>query len=708
MSNKTGKKILRIGNLIGTVLLITCLVWFFTHPDFYHNVIMAADGTQVTELARMKIVLMIGLVVAGLLALWVPCHLSEKQRRIFSVIAFLATSVVTIFALEYANIRKHRTPLWAFRDLGKKKLLMTWILVILVAMWFAVLFNRWQTASMMTAIAVCIFGVVCYLVYAMRGTPFLASDLTVLQTAANVAAEYEYSIDYYTLALVTFTISWSCIVRWAGPVRIFSGWKLRVAAAVVLVALTILFDRIYFHTQMLRENGVTVNTFRPEKSYGNNGSILTFLRSVQLMVVETPEGYSAEKVAEIAERYPGTSGNTEAESTKASKDETAVSSDGSFQPNVIIVMNEAFTDMQSWMDFETDKEVCPFFAGLTEDTIRGKLYVSSYGGRTANTEFEVLTGDSVGFLPPSATPYQLYIKDPMPNLDATLENEGYRHTVGMHPYRPSGYNRANVYELFGFDKLVFLDDFAGAELVSGKVSDNADVDRIIAEYEEAKSESDAPFFIHNVTMQNHSPYIDSPDAIGDPVHVTSGTGAYGDADTYLTLIHKSDQSLEKLVNYFDATDDPTVIIFFGDHQPKLADEFYQMAYGKTMKEMKGEELMQFYHSNYLIWANFDIEEKEMDLSTNYLIPVMKQEVGMDLTGYDQFLLDLHEDLPIVSLNGYWDKDGTYYEELEDKDSPWYERLQEYDMLVYNHLFDEDNRVDEFFGGNVPEAESEAS
>ncbi|HCI74517.1 MAG TPA: arylsulfatase, partial [Lachnospiraceae bacterium] len=149
-------------------------------------------------------------------------------------------------------------------------------------------------------------------------------------------------------------------------------------------------------------------------------------------------------------------------------------------------MDEAFTDMQAYMDFETDKEVCPFFSGLKENTIRGLLYVSSYGGRTANTEYEVLTGDSVGFVPPSSTPYQLYIDSPMPNLDAALENQGYRHTVGMHPYRPSGYNRENVYRLFGFDHLIFLDQFPDAELIYGKVSDDADVDRIITEYEAAK------------------------------------------------------------------------------------------------------------------------------------------------------------------------------------------------------------------------------
>ena len=156
------------------------------------------------------------------------------------------------------------------------------------------------------------------------------------------------------------------------------------------------------------------------------------------------------------------------------------------------------------------------------------------------------------------------------------------------------------------------------------------------------------------------------------------------------------------MHYFEQTDDPTVIVFFGDHQPSLPNDFYRMAYGKTKSEMDGEEGMQFYHSNYVIWANFDIEEKEMDLSANYLAPVMKQAAGMELTGYDRFLLALHEELPVVTLNGYWDRDGKFYEQLKDSSSPYYDQLQEYDMLVYNHLFDKDHRNDAFYGGSVPE------
>ena len=118
------------------------------------------------------------------------------------------------------------------------------------------------------------------------------------------------------------------------------------------------------------------------------------------------------------------------------------------------------------------------------------MFVSSFGGKTANTEFEVLTGNSIAFLPPSATPYQIFVKSELPNLNTALKNLGYDNTVGMHPFKATSYNRKLVYKLFGFDKQLFIDDFDEAGTARGTrhlISDDADIDRVIQEYEEARA-----------------------------------------------------------------------------------------------------------------------------------------------------------------------------------------------------------------------------
>ena len=657
---------------IDSVLLAGLALFFFLNPSFYQNKPADAD-TAVIHAGRIVYVLVLS--AGGFAAVWMPNPLKGKVKDRVGILLSFLTMPLVVFPLEYANIRTHMLPSDVFVMIGEKKLLLTGAVIFLFFCWFLVIGGVWQRAAMLLSILVCVFGVVNYYVYAFRGVPLLASDLTVLQTAMNVAGDYDYRLDYYTFSLLLFTVFWCCVLSFSGKKKAFRNWKVRVGVLAAVLVLTIITDRVYLHTKFLRQHGVSFNTFKPQKSFAKNGTILTFIRSIQMMNVEPPEGYSPDQTKKLMSKYTGKKGS-------------------GVQPNIIIVMDEAFCDLQASLDFETDVEVCPFFSSLRENTIRGKLYVSSYGGRTANTEYEVLTEDSMAFLPGGSTPYQIFIKQPMPNLDSTLEKEGYSHTVGMHPYMPSGYNRKKVYELFGFDNLLFLEAFEGASTVGGRVSDDADVDKIIQEYEEARKESDAPFFIHNVTMQNHSPYEVPAEQLGDPVHILAD-GSYPDAESYLTLIRKSDQAFEKLVGYFENIEEPTVILFYGDHQPRLSDDFCRMAYGKTMDDMEGEELLQYYDSNYVIWANFDIEEKEMDISSNYLIPIMKQATGMGLTGYEEFLLQLHEKVPVVSLNGCIDRDGVFYREI-NKSSPWYEDLLEYNYYVYNHLLDDNNRVDSFF------------
>ena len=138
-----------------------------------------------------------------------------------------------------------------------------------------------------------------------------------------------------------------------------------------------------------------------------------------------------------------------------------------------------------------------------------------------------------------------------------------------------------------------------------------------------------------------------------------------------------------------------MILFFGDHQPGLNDEFYTKLLGKSTEALSDEQLMEKYHTPYVIWANYDIEEKEMDISSNYLASIMKEAVGIRLSGYDQFLLKLREELPVLSLNGYWDKNGMFYK-VEDDSSPYYEKIQEYNILQYNNMFDGDHRLENFF------------
>jgi hypothetical protein len=123
----------------------------------------------------------------------------------------------------------------------------------------------------------------------------------------------------------------------------------------------------------------------------------------------------------------------------------------------------------------------------------------------------------------------------------------------------------------------------------------------------------------------------------------------------------------------------------------------------------------------MIWANYDIgadkkaaaetavaedaegtegakeaEEDEGDvvLSANYISPYLKQLLGMPMTGFDKYLLDLHKELPVINAICYEDAERNIYDPSEP--SKFDERLNEYEQIQYNGLIDYKNRVDSFF------------
>ena len=83
--------------------------------------------------------------------------------------------------------------------------------------------------------------------------------------------------------------------------------------------------------------------FNPMRSYQQYGSIACFTRSIKLSVPEKPNGYSLKKVEEITSKY--TSDTVDPNKKR---------------PNVIAVINEAFSDPQILGDIETNEDYMPF------------------------------------------------------------------------------------------------------------------------------------------------------------------------------------------------------------------------------------------------------------------------------------------------------------------------------------------------------------
>jgi len=387
------------------------------------------------------------------------------------------------------------------------------------------------------------------------------------------------------------------------------------------------------------------------------------------------------------------------------------------EPNIIFVQNEAFSDLRITADIETDIDPMPFIHSLTENTQKGYLNMSVTGGPTSNTEFEILTRSSLQFLPYGAVPYTQYVKRDTPSLAGMLKGQEVPYyTVAYHSYYASGYNRNSVYDYLEFERKVFEDDFSNdypeSDLPRGYLSDEANYRKVIQLYEENQS-TDNPFFCFNVTIQGHGGYTGGPYDLPENVKITNFE-ATDSMQTYMSLVKMSDTAFQKLVEYFEKVDEPTIIFMYGDHQPSFDDQAKEVIAEHPAWD---DEVMQYvspYYVPYVIWANFDIEEydglipwntKASDtekwnysminkLSTNYAATYVMNLAGVKLSVYDRYLMNLHKDVPAITAIGVWDKDGIPYNSAAE--SPMAEQLHGLEIIQYNLVFDEDNCLKEYY------------
>ena len=413
---------------------------------------------------------------------------------------------------------------------------------------------------------------------------------------------------------------------------------------------------------------------------------------------EKAEDGEVTEAADAGEEKAADGGAAEnVESAASETDASTTSADQDTAPETfIVIMNESFADYENIGNgLDLSEDCMPFIHGLTENTIKGDVYVSIFGANTPNSEYEFLTGNTMGFLPPTSVGFNLFVRGNMPSVASELKTAGYK-TLAIHPYLGSNYRRNIVYPQIGFDTFYTRDDFSRPQYIRRYISDWELSERIIREYNVAKREN-TPLFCYNVTVQNHGDYLASnKKGVPDDIKVLDSDVDKTRTSIYVNLIKKSDEMFEKLVNYFSEEDERVAILMYGDHQANLGDDTYLHLLGKAEDELTPEELMEKYKIPFILWTNYDIPEETIEkTSMNYLYSIVADRLSLPMTGYQQYLLDLSEEIPVLAAGGYWTADGEFYE-LDDEASPYFERINDYNILEYNYIFGKDNRYLDLF------------
>lgn len=546
----------------------------------------------------------------------------------------------------------------------------------LIAWTLYLLIGRMTTALRIELALALAFGLTNHYVMAFRSTPFVPWDLLSARTAASVAQNYDFTP---TPRMIVVTVLFVLLMVAVRILRKVPRIKLpiRLGSAVLCGLALCLFVNTLQQETFQNKHYLYPFLFTPAYMTKVNGMAVTFAMDLAYVAVDKPEGYSAEEAQKTLEQY-GNTDNVFADDEENTNDSKNRGEDANNKdlPNIIVIMDEAFSDLSVVGDLETNEDYMPFMHKMqqgADNTITGYAQVSVCGGNTANSEFEFLTGNTMSFLPSGSIPYQQYITKDTPSLASYLASLGYE-TYAQHPYYASGWNREKVYPLIGFEHLNFIDDYANKTYVRKYVSDDADMQHIIDTYE--NKEDGKPAFIFNVTMQNHGGYTDAFSDLSEDVHATNYNSEV--LDRYLSLIRLTDQSLEKLVDYFSNVDEKTVIVFFGDHQPSDAVaaqvQDSMLLPGESVPD---EQLRKRYLVPYLVWANYDIDgATQQNTSLNYLSAEVLKAAGVPTDAYQNFLLDLQKSYPVMSAAGRTD--------ASDADE---NMLNTYKKLQYYNLFE---------------------
>lgn len=571
-----------------------------------------------------------------------------------------------------------------------------------------------------------LLGLVNHYVKAFRGTPFLPLDLFGAGTAANVAVAYDFSPDYQVIIAVILLAFLQIAAFKLHTPKLDTVMK--VASRTFFGTLIVCVVSLYIFTDQYAKVGLKPDFWNQSRGYRNTGVVLNFCLNTKYLHFSAPKDYDAGEIEDIvygvleADRENTVSVGTSADNSKKT-------------PNIICIMNESLSDLNVLGEVQTNIDYMPFLRSLTENTVRGNLYVPVIGSGTSNTEFEFLTGISTAFFPAGSNAYMLYMDDPIPSLVSTLSSQNYSRRA-FHPYYASGWNRIKVYENLGFQRFssissvisndillqyqqsgydaALLEQLVSAAypgqdvLLRRYVSDSYNYDKVIEMYEQR--DPDTPFFLFNVTMQNHGGYTEKSDNFQQEVYITDANGeaaavinaagqkvyAWPKANQFLSLIKRSDEAFEELISYFSQQEEPTVICMFGDHQPNIETDYIAQLLGvSSLYSTNLQQTQQRYITPFYIWANFPIEEKTIDmLSVNYLSSYMLEIAGVNMPVYNEYLLALSRQLPVINSIGYIDINGQYYE--KDDVSVYTPLLEGYEKVAYNLLFDDDNRKNNLF------------
>ncbi|GAE35781.1 LTA synthase family protein [Halalkalibacter akibai] len=592
-------------------------------------------------------------------------------KKIYSFTVLFLLALTLNFTLEYFQGLKEIAGTIDWIQINTRVFLLGSFYLFFIGLSLFALIGRLYVTSLILALSVLTLGVLHGNKLQFLGEPLYPSDFTQIAHFTDVLKMVSGYISpqlmIYSLLAVLITIF---AYKQLQEVKITLLSRVVVSSLAFYMVFAFTFHPSSFMKKVVEDNNVNIIQWNQLKNYQKNGFVFGYLSNLNHETFEKPANYNRKKIQEIALSILADGGSTPA----------SFSDKGYKRPNIIFLMNETFWDPTK-LDVSFSEDPMPHVRNYMNEHTSGSVLTPSFGGQTANVEYEALTGFSMSTLQSGAVPYQQLIdkKSSVPSLASMLKTKGYK-TIALHPYNKAFYKRARVYKAFGFDDFISIEEMKHKEISGSYISDESVTDEIVMLLEESKQ----PLFVHAVTMQNHFPY--RTERYDENTIEVSGleNDLKSEVEIYAEGIKQADAATNKLIEFVSTLEEPTVIVFWGDHLPILGQNkavFKELNYGDILKEE--EDYRSFHETPLFMYSNVDTERKDLNsISPAFIGPTLFEIMNMDLPPYYQFLAKLKGEIAGLAATTKIDPEGKEILKLTEKQE---ELLKQYEMLQYDLL-----------------------
>ncbi|MCI2030672.1 LTA synthase family protein [Limosilactobacillus sp.] len=502
--------------------------------------------------------------------------------------------------------------------------------------------NRWWISSGITVIFYLGWFGASVLKIAARNEPIIPTDISTLTApGAMLGMVNKWLIIFTVIAFIAVIIAcWQLEKRYGNHSR-FNPY-VRICAAVISCGFLFSFNFanhsnsiVYKQLQNINDTPYFYSQLRGAKM---NGTLLQFVNNIDVHVMNKPAGYSAATMNRIAKRYSKVGAKINQQRTHKSVG----------KQNLVFVLSESYSDPARVPGMKVSGNPIPYLHRLKKQSTSGLMLSSGYGGGTANMEYQALTGLSIAsFSPTLPTPYSQLV--PYQKRTFTINNL-FNYSIGIHPFSANLYSRKTVYKKFGFNKFYHFD--GGNKLTytqkihnSPRVSDDSAYQEVTLNLKRHPHGK----FVQLATMQNHMPY--GPDYYAKNNFHVSGKGfntpeQKAQIETYIQGIHYTDQALKKWIKQLDSLQQPTTVVWYGDHLPGIYHGLPMGKYGTQLHE-----------TDYFIYSNAAARKANQNRLTwqhqivgpNNFAAMALAQMDVKVSPYYALMTAVAEKIPATSL-----------------------------------------------------------